>query len=58
VKDKLYLIHIIECINYIDSYIVDGLKSLDDHKTYDAVIIDELPKLKIAMQKELKNLGQ
>ena len=38
-KDKLYIIHVIECIDYINSYTVDGFESLEkDHKTYDAVL--------------------
>jgi uncharacterized protein with HEPN domain len=109
-KDRLYVIHIIECIDHINSYVVDGFESFkNDHKTYDAVlrqlqimsestkrlseeikkknnqiawreiagfrnilvhdylgdidaqivwaiITDELPKLKVAMQEELKIL--
>ncbi len=38
-RDRLYIIHIIECIDYIDSYISGDFKSLEnDHKTYDAVL--------------------
>lgn len=37
-KDKTYLIHIIESINYINDYVKGGEESLKDHKTYDAVL--------------------
>ena len=38
-KDKAYIIHIIEAIDYINSYTKEGEKSFqDDHKTYDAVL--------------------
>lgn len=39
IKDKLYITHIIECVDYINSYVVDGFESFkNDHKTYDAVL--------------------
>ncbi len=37
-RDRAYATHIIECIDYINSYTVEGEKSLKDHKTYDAVL--------------------
>lgn len=38
IRDKVYISHIIECIEYINSYVKDGKKSFEDHKTYDAVL--------------------
>lgn len=38
-RDRAYIIHIIECIDYINSYTKDGLEFFEqDHKTYDAVL--------------------
>lgn len=38
-KDKSYIVHIIECIDYINSYVEEGERYFkDDHKTYDAVL--------------------
>jgi uncharacterized protein with HEPN domain len=38
-KDKTYVIHIIECIDYINSYTKEGQEAFcSDHKTYDAVL--------------------
>lgn len=38
-KDKLYIIHILESISHINSFVQDGKQVfVDDRKTYDAVL--------------------
>jgi len=37
-RDRLYIVHVIECIDYINSYVSDFDSFESDHKTYDAVL--------------------